>query len=104
MPEFRYTARQLLEVKRWFDENPDGVVRVPVWPNVSYTREEWRGWFLGCLNDKINCDEPNRGRKDCPEWDALVRRTAREVNTPRLIVRWVPFELRSRLGHRLEVS
>lgn len=104
MEIFTYSARQLLEVKQWFDENPDGVLRVPIWPSGTYTRQEWHAWFIDCLHNKINRNEKKRGRKDCHLWDTEMRRAATQVNTPRLIVRWLPKDLRGRLSHRLYVE
>lgn len=41
------------------------------------------------------------GRKWSYDWQAEASRTARAVNTPRLIVRYCPKEFRARLAHRL---
>lgn len=40
-------------------------------------------------------------RKLDPDWQREARRCAREVNTPRLVVRYVPREFRERLAHRI---
>ena len=99
---YHYSAGQLLKVKRWFDQNPDGIFVVPkVWPEQRLTKEQWHAWFLDCLHNKINRNEPLRGRKDDPDWQRMIQNVAREVNTPRLIVHWLPRELKPRLSHRL---
>lgn len=55
------------------------------------------------MHDRINQHAPSygRGRKWDSDWQRTAHQTARAVNTPRLIVRWVPFEFRARLAHRL---
>ena len=67
-------------------------------PAASILREMRHG-----LHDRINRHLPwwDKGRKWNPQWQADARRTAREVNTPRLIVRWAPPELLPRLAHRI---
>lgn len=54
------------------------------------------------LHDRINRHDPRYGvgRKWSDTWQADAYRTARMVNTPRLIVRWVPKDLAARLAHR----
>lgn len=49
----------------------------------------------------LACSLPPRGRKRSPDWQRAARHCAREVNTPRLIVRWVPRDFRARLAHRI---
>jgi hypothetical protein len=44
------------------------------------------------------------GRKWESDWQRSAALTARYVNTPRLIVRWVPIDLRARLHHRLHIE
>lgn len=45
--------------------------------------------------------ETKRGRKDCSDWYWLMWRTSRQLNTPRLVIHWLPPELRERFAHRL---
>lgn len=56
------------------------------------------------MHDRINRHLPayGRGRKWSSDWQREVEHTARLVNTPRLVVRWVPRDLRARLSHRIE--
>ena len=55
------------------------------------------------MDDRINRRIPGYGigRKWDPDWQAQTWRLARELNTPRLIVRWIPTEWRRRFAHRL---
>ena len=55
------------------------------------------------MHDRINRHIPGygRGRKWSHDWYRAAWRTSRDVNTPLLIVRWVPHDLRARLAHRL---
>lgn len=57
----------------------------------------------GGMHDRINRHIPGYGlgRKWSDVWQTEALRTARDVNTPRLIVRWIPRDLRPRLAHRL---
>ena len=69
----------------------------------SRTREEILGEFRDGVHDRINRHAPGfgAGRKWDSEWQRAADRTAREVNTPRLIVRWVPRDFEARLRHRV---
>ena len=71
------------------------------WPA---TREEILAQFWEGLDDRINRHIAGygKGRKWDADWQRAARNTATSVNTPRLIVRWVPAEFRQRLAHRLE--
>jgi hypothetical protein len=99
---FRYTVKMLLEVKEWFKTHPGGIVKPHgTWPPVELDEEGWHRWFRECLARKINRNEKPRGRKDCPEWRREIERAARDLNRPRLIIHWLPSELRERFAHRL---
>lgn len=56
------------------------------------------------LADRINQHARGYGlgRKWSSDWQRAAYLTAHEVNTPRLIVRWAPVDLRARLAHRIE--
>jgi hypothetical protein len=56
------------------------------------------------IHDRINRHLPGygQGRKWSQDWFWSAKRCADQVNTPRLIVRWVPPDLRMRLEHRIE--
>jgi hypothetical protein len=70
------------------------------------TREEILREFDMGLHDRINRHVPGygKGRKWADEWWWEARRIARDVNTPRLVVRWVPLEFRARLAHRINLE
>ena len=55
------------------------------------------------LHDRINRHWAawGVGRKWHPDWQRAAAQTAWRVNTPRLVVGWVPMEFRARLAHRL---
>ena len=55
------------------------------------------------LHRRINQHDPhyNHGRKWHHDWQRAAGHCAAEVNTPRLIVRWVPTDFRTRLANRL---
>ena len=93
------SVRNLLLVKRFFEENPTG--KIPMDWCTSYDREEWSRFFMGCLNRKINRNEKPRGRKDCREWFTDMCRAADQLNRPRLVIHWLPMELRARFAHRI---
>jgi hypothetical protein len=70
------------------------------WP---VTGADVRREFMDGVHDRINRHVPGygKGRKWSAEWQAEARRAAHDVNTPRLAIRWLPRDLRSRLAHRL---
>lgn len=55
------------------------------------------------LHDRINRHTPNhgKGRKWDPDWQRATRHAARELNTPRLRIHWLPAWLKGRFAHRL---
>jgi hypothetical protein len=55
------------------------------------------------MHDRINRHIPGygRGRKWNADWQRAAGHCANAVNTPRLIVRWVPRDLYARLAHRI---
>lgn len=62
--------------------------------------------FRAGLHSRINRHLPDygRGRKWSQDWQREALQTAGKVNTPRLIVRWIPADLMPRLSHRLTVD
>jgi hypothetical protein len=99
-----YTAKQLLTCHHWCRTHPNG--RVPIDRMEIISADEWLRWFRQCLDKKISSHMPhvNRGRKWGYDWQIQAWRTSREVNTPRLIVRWIPREFLPRLTHRLHTE
>lgn len=100
----RHSAHTLVGTMRWLREDPANRRVLP----RSYAAKQmdltaFEAWFRARLQEKINRNEPRRGRKDDPDWERAARHAARAVNTPRLIVRpsEVPAEFRARLAHRL---
>jgi len=71
------------------------------WPT---TRETILAQFSAGVHDRINRHLPGYGvgRKWKPQWQSEMRRTARQVNTPRLRISWLPKELRGRFADRME--
>lgn len=67
-------------------------------PAAAVLRQLRRG-----MHDRINRHIPGygRGRKWQHDWQVEAKRAAIAVNTPRLVVHWVPPDLRARLAHRL---
>lgn len=55
------------------------------------------------MHDRINRRIPGHGigRKWCDNWQATMRRASRDLNEPKLIIDWLPPDLKSRFSHRL---
>lgn len=70
---------------------------------IPTSREQVLTEYLIGVHDRINAhlDYFGIGRKWDPTWQRDCLHLAREVNTPRLIVRWISQEFRKRLEHRL---
>lgn len=102
-----YTARQLVEAHRHATAHPEAryLPSAPGEDHEVLTATAWLQWFRARLMEKIEAHDPTTPdpfwRKVQPEWQRDARRTADQVNTPRLIVRWVPRDLRERLKHRI---
>ncbi len=75
----------------------------PCEPRLTADRETVLREFRAGLADRINRHMPGygRGRKWSADWQRAALQCARAANTPRLIVRWVPPDLRARLAHRV---
>jgi hypothetical protein len=75
-------------------------------PRRSCSREEALHEFREGMDDRINRHIPGFGvgRKWEPNWFWAAWRAARDVNTPRLIVRYVPPDLKARLAHRIHTN
>lgn len=76
----------------------------------SYSRAELLSEFRSGMHDRINRQMPHyrKGRKWSYDWQAAALRLARDVNTPRLVVRLfgnpMAREFASRLSNRLEMD
>ena len=55
------------------------------------------------IHDRINRHLPGygQGRKWNPQWQADMARASRDLNRPRLVIRWLPSDLKVRFPHRL---
>ena len=55
------------------------------------------------MHDRINRHIPayGAGRKWDADWQRAAIQCAHQVNEPRLVVRWVPKDLKARLAHRI---
>ena len=98
---FRYTLKQLKQVRQWFKDHPGGTVKVHMWPEIVMNKNQWLKWFMDCLNEKINRYEKIRGRRDCQEYFIEMIRAAREINHPRLIIDYLPRDLKIKFKNRL---
>ena len=75
----------------WVGKCPDGY--------GGFARDALRQCRAG-MHDRINRHLPGfgKGRKWADDWQWEARRFASDVNTPRLVVRWVPPAFRDRFG------
>ena len=107
---YNYTIKTLVGVKKWFDNNPDGIIQVPgMWPEVRLNRIQWHEWFVGCLNDKINRNNARKWRKLDYDYQNEMRRAQRDLNYrgangSKLFIRWLPKDLRARFEHRISTD
>lgn len=69
----------------------------------GYDRAEVLREFRDGLHDRINRHIPDygKGRKWDRDWFWMMWRAARDLNTPRLAIHWLPPELRERFEHRM---
>lgn len=104
-----YTVAQLKTAMAFAKAHPDDASKIHVrdtggWPR-EYTGNEYRRWFRDCLMTKINRLElASRGRKDCRNWFMEHWRASRQLNTPRLVIDWLPPDLKTRFAHRLRTA
>lgn len=82
--------------------NPDLLLRMGFdgWPA---TGREILAEFRQAFQTRINRHMPHygQGRKWDPDWQAETLRAARELNTPRLRIYWLPKHLRDRFENRI---
>lgn len=96
-----YTARSIVACHGWCRTHPAG--GVPIDRMTVLTAEEWLRWFRERLDAKISSHIVGFevGRKWNLDYQAEIRRAARELNTPRLAIHWLPKDLKQRFAHRL---
>lgn len=58
------------------------------------------------MHDRINrhIASYGRGRKWAPDWQRETLQAAGRLNTPRLIIDWLPMHLKTRFAHRLRCN
>jgi hypothetical protein len=58
------------------------------------------------VHDRINRHIPGygRGRKWSSDWQRAMIQASDRLNTPRLIIDWLPTDLKKRFAHRLRVN
>jgi len=82
------TARKLMNAYKMFKANPDTRYQLAgIWPPEDWDFADFRAWFMECLNEKINRNEPKRGRSDTAEYRSDLAhdvRIIREYKTARI--------------------
>ena len=102
---YKYSIKTLLKVKRWFDHNPDGIINIPgMFPPIQLDKEQWHKWLSDCINAKINRNDNRNYRKLNFDYQCELMRAARMLNTPRLIIDWLPKDLKERFDYRLRCN
>lgn len=96
-----YTAKTIVACHGFCKTHPAG--GVPIDRMTVLTAEEWLRWFRERLDVKISSSMPHfeQGRKWNLDYQWEIRRAARELNTPRLAIHWLPKDLKTRFAHRL---
>lgn len=74
--------------------------------HFSVTREELLEQFRYGTDDRISSHMPGygKGRKWSEDWQREVMQSKWRINTPRLILDWLPKDLRARFAHRLRCN
>ena len=101
MEKHQYSVKKLQAVKDWLKDHPDGHIPTGRWTNPTMNRQQWNEWFIKCLHEKINRNESPRGRKDNSDWFWEIKRASYQINHARLIIDWLPKDLKSRFSYRL---
>lgn len=70
----------LLEASRLYRADPDTRIDTGVWPPEVWTRADFRRWFTGCLDSKINRQDTRRWRKLTPEYQSSLAHDAQIIN------------------------
>lgn len=96
-----YTAKGIVACHGFCRTHPAG--GVPIDRGTVLTAEEWLRWFRERLDVKISSHIKGFeiGRKWDLDYQVEIRRAARALNTPRLVIDWLPADLKTRFAHRL---
>lgn len=83
--------------------NPDKVFKPIDWAKGSQTGSEIAQDFSKALQARINSRGKVifRGRKYDSDWFWNMWRASKSLNTPRLVIDWLPPDLVKRFGYRL---
>lgn len=84
----------------------DPAVQAGQWDAFPTTASRTLRDLRAGLHDRINRQLPHfgQGRKWSDDWQLNTSRAARELNTPRLRIHYLPPHLRARFGHRLAME
>lgn len=74
--------------------------------HFSVTREELLEQFRYGTNDRISQHMPGygKGRKWDEDWQRSMLQAQWKINTPRLVLDWLPRDLQTRFAHRLRCN
>jgi hypothetical protein len=74
------------------------------WEHFPVRADEVLRDYSRGVQARINRHDPayGIGRKWDPDWERAMIQASRQLNTPRLIIRYLPSELKERFAHRLE--
>lgn len=103
---YQYSLKTLLKVKRFFDSHPEGIVNIPgMFPPLSLNKTDWHKWLRECINKKINrFDSRLKWRKFDSDYYYEMKRAQYQINYPRMIIDWLPKDLKTRFAHRLRCN
>lgn len=107
---YRTTTSRLLEVYRYFKENPDGKINTGMWTQPTWTATEFFRWFRKCLLAKIEAhdDRPIPGGATTEEYDRELYRFGRMYIGNRVIINWIPpilgADVKKVFEHRLRTA
>ena len=77
---YRTTARRLLDTMAAAKANPKATIKTGIWSDPYWTGAQARIWFWARLDDKINRNQPPRGRKHDAEYQQHLAIDARAIN------------------------
>lgn len=84
----RATLETILGTANFFKGSPGGRIKTGIWHEPYWNHEEFRSWFLKCLDDKINRNDARQWRKldECYQRD--LRHDSRIINDYARRIRW----------------